>query len=82
MQLPETAQEMRGITSFQIYGDALIVEGVRISLVLLPQMLYELTHPDPRKWYRFERIEDKVIVHVRITESIEPLSHPIATVGE
>jgi hypothetical protein len=73
---------MKAVTDFKIDGDALIVEGVRISLVLLPQVLYELTHPDPRKWYRFERIEDRLVVHVRITESIEPLSHPIATVGE
>jgi hypothetical protein len=74
---------MRGVTSFQIDDDVLIVDGVRISLTLLPQMIYELAHPDPRKWYRLERIDNNIIVHMRITEDVDPLTAPpIATIGE
>jgi hypothetical protein len=58
----------------------LYVDGVPISFALLPQMLYELVHPDPRKWYRFERVGNDIVVHVKISEEIEE-GRPITTIG-
>lgn len=69
---------MRVPASITFSEDAITVDGVRISLMVIPQMLYELTHPDPRKWYRFERVDDAIIVHVKITED-EPNGSRIAS---
>jgi hypothetical protein len=59
----------------------LYVDGVRISLALLPQMLYELTHPDPRKWYRLERVGNDIVVHLKISEE-KPDGNPIASTND
>jgi hypothetical protein len=59
----------------------LYVDGVAISFAAIPQMLYELAHPDPRKWYRFERVGDTVMVYVKISEE-KPEGNPIASTGE
>lgn len=48
--------------------DTLTIDGIQFSLMVIPQILYEITHPDPRKWYRLERIGDVIHVEVRITE--------------
>lgn len=50
----------------QIEDNALIIDDMRVSFEIIPQFLYELSHPDPRKWYRLERVGDRCIVHVRI----------------
>lgn len=60
--------EMRVPASITIDDDALTIDGVHIPLRVIPQMLYELVHPDPRKWYRWERVDDVIIFHVRISE--------------
>jgi hypothetical protein len=56
----------------------LYVDGVAISFAVIPQILYELTHPDNRKWYRFERVGDTVTVYVKISEE-KPDGNPIAS---
>ena len=56
----------------QFEDDALIIDGMRVTFEIIPQILYELSHPDPRKWYCFERIDDRCIVHVRIEPGEEP----------
>ena len=63
--------ELRFPTSITITEDSLIVDGVRIPLRVIPQMLYQLVHPDPRKWYRWERLGDTIQVHFRISEDTD-----------
>jgi hypothetical protein len=67
--------------SYDTVSEILTVEGIQISLFVLPQLIHQLTHPDERKWYRFERKDDNIIVHVRINEE-EPHGTPIANLGE
>jgi hypothetical protein len=58
----------------------LYVDGVSIGLSAIPQVLYEFAHPDPRKWFRFERRGDTVFIHVKMSEE-EKNGHPIAHTG-
>jgi hypothetical protein len=55
-------------TTLTIDEDALIVDGVRIAWRAIPELLFRLAHPDPRKWYRWEREGDTIQVHVKISE--------------
>lgn len=48
--------------------DALIVDGVKLPIDIIPELLYCLAHPDPRRWYRFERVGNSAVVHVKISE--------------
>lgn len=50
---------------------SIIVDGMVITLNVIPQILYELAHPDPRKWYRFERVGNQCIVHVELRDPAE-----------
>lgn len=59
---------MKVPNSITFDGYNLYVDGVAIGLSTIPQVLYEFAHPDPRKWFRFERIGDQVFIHVRISE--------------
>jgi hypothetical protein len=59
---------MKVPASITFDGHNLYVDGVAIALSAIPQVLYEYAHPDPRKWYRFERMGDTIFVHVRISE--------------
>jgi len=61
-------QEMRFANNIELREDEFVVDGVRISLLQVSQFLYDLTHPDPRKWYRLERVGDVINVTVRIAE--------------
>jgi hypothetical protein len=61
-------ETMKVPKSIMIEDKFLVVDGVHFALSILPQLLYEITHPDPRKWYRLERIGDAIQVHVRISE--------------
>jgi hypothetical protein len=47
---------------------ALIIDGMRVTFEIIPQFLYELANPDPRKWYRLERVGDRCIVHVKMND--------------
>jgi hypothetical protein len=68
--------------SYDVASETLTVEGIKISAFVIPQIIFELTHPDPRRWYRIERIEDHLVVHVRMTEfAEEPHGNPIASIG-
>jgi len=59
---------MRQPACISIDGDSLCIDGALIHLSIIPQILYEIAHPDPRKWYRLERVDESIIVHVRVTE--------------
>ena len=73
---------MKAISNITLVQDGLVIDGVLIAYEVIPQMFYELTHPDPRKWYRFERAGDTIIVHVRISETPEAFNgNGIATFG-
>jgi hypothetical protein len=50
----------------QFEDNALIIDGMRVTFEVIPQFLYELANPDPRKWYRLERVGDRCIIHVKI----------------
>jgi hypothetical protein len=67
--------------SYDVVNETFTIEGIKVSFFVLPQLIHELTHPDPRKWYRFERMDDTIIVHVRINEE-ERNGTPIARIGE
>jgi hypothetical protein len=70
------------ITNFAFDRDDLILDGIRVPLAIIPQLLYEITHPDPRRWYRLERIENLILVHVRISEEPEEThGYPITSIG-
>lgn len=58
-------------TSITIDVDSITIDGVRIALAVIPQLFYEMTHPDPRKWYRWERVGDTILVHVKIAEDTD-----------
>lgn len=76
----ETIAELKFPTSLTIDEDSLVVDGVRIAFIIIPQILYELAHPDPRKWYRLERTADTITVHVKITEDTD--GHIIASTAD
>jgi hypothetical protein len=67
--------------TYDVASETFTVEGIKISFFTLPLIIHELTHPDPRKWYRFERRDDTIIVHVRISEE-EVNGYPIASIGQ
>ena len=54
--------------TIEFENDKLIVDGMQLTLNVIPQILYELAHPDPRKWYRFERVDNECIVHVEMRD--------------
>lgn len=56
----------------QFSPDGLIVDGMYLNFNCIAQFLYDMAHPDPRKWYRFERIGDVCIVHLQITTKPTP----------
>ena len=62
------AAEMRYPTSITIDLESLTVDGIRFPLAVIPQFLYQLVNPDPRKWYRMERAGDVLVIHTRISE--------------
>ena len=47
---------------------SLIVDGVQFSYAMLAELLYELAHPDPRKWFRFETLGDRSFINIRLEE--------------
>lgn len=56
------------------------VNGVCIDGDTFAQLINAVTRPDPRKWYRFERVGDSIIVHVKISEE-GSYGQPIADIG-
>lgn len=44
------------------------IEGVRVSYDVLPHLLAAVVKPDPRRWIRFERVDDQIHVHVKLSE--------------
>jgi len=51
--------------TIEFQDDKLIVDGLVLTLNLIPQVFYELAHPDPRRWFSFERVDNALIVHVQ-----------------
>ena len=58
---------MGGLT-LTLHRDFMVIDGVAVSYDAIPQLISAITRPDPRKWFRFERSGDNVMVHVKITE--------------
>lgn len=54
--------------------------GVEIPYMVLAQIINELTHPNPRKWIRLERLGECIHVSTRISEE-EPNGTHISSVG-
>lgn len=50
----------------ELEPDSITIDGMRVTFEVIPQFLYELAHPDPRKWFNFERIGDAAIVHMEM----------------
>jgi hypothetical protein len=61
-------------------GDGLTVNGVFISYASALDLLKAVVQPDTRRWFRFEREGNVVIVHVRYSEE-EPHGTPTGTIG-
>jgi hypothetical protein len=59
--------------TIEFTDNRIIVDGMSITLDVIPQILYELAHPDPRKWYRFERVNGQCIVHVEMRDPAGPV---------
>jgi hypothetical protein len=60
--------------TIEIERDTLIIDGGRVAFEIIPEILYELAHPDPRRWYNFERVNDQIIVHIEIREPQRPVT--------
>ena len=64
--------------TIEIQSDTLIIDGVRVTFGVIPEILYEIAHPDPRRWYNLERVNDVIIVHVEMREPQRPVTdYPI-----
>lgn len=64
----------------EISGGNVIIDGMPMGFDFLSQFLYEMAHPDPRKWYNFERNGDLLIIHVEMREAQRPVTdYPITT---
>jgi hypothetical protein len=80
----ENLSRMIRTTNIAFNQTDLIIDGVHIALENIPQFLYELTHPNPKRWYRLERVGDVIVVHVRMaveTEEKNGYGYPIASIG-
>ncbi len=52
--------------------EALIINGVSISWLAVPELMAIFGKPDERKWYRIERMGSGVVVHVKIEDTAGP----------
>jgi len=59
--------------------EALIVNGVSISWLAVPELLAVFGKPDERKWYRIERMGNEVMVHAKIEDVTGP--HKVCACG-
>jgi hypothetical protein len=57
--------------TIELNGDTLVIDGIRVSFDVIPQFLYEIANPDPRKWYRFERVGDELAVSVMFLDPMD-----------
>jgi hypothetical protein len=53
----------------------LIVEGMNVPLHALPGLVNMLCKPDPNRWYRFERKNNQLTIHVRMTQELQEVPH-------
>ena len=60
--------------TIEIERDTLIIDGGRVAFEVIPEILYELAHPDPRRWYNFARVNNKIVVHVEMREPQRPVT--------
>jgi hypothetical protein len=49
------------LSCLQPLPDIVEVNGVKLSGLIIPQLIAMVTNPNPNKWYRFERREDNTI---------------------
>lgn len=66
--------------TLKLFPNHLEVNGIEVPYMLVAEVVNELTHPNPRKWIRLERMENIVVVSTRIAEE-EPNGTPINTLG-
>jgi hypothetical protein len=52
--------------TIQIERDYLIIDGMKVTFDIIPQFMYELAHPDPRRWYRLRRVGDACMVDIKM----------------
>ena len=65
--------------TIKLHRHELEIEGVKIAYFAIPQIIHALINPNPRKWFRFERVnENEIYIHVRMTED-EPYGTPIGS---
>ena len=50
----------------QFEDDAIIIDGMKVTFDIIPQFMYELAHPDPRRWYRLRRVGDACMVDIKM----------------
>jgi hypothetical protein len=60
--------------------NAVEINGVQMTYMVVAEIVAQIVHPDPRKWFRLERNGDIITVHVKLTED-EPNGTPIGTTG-
>ena len=51
---------------FDPFPDSVEVNGVKISGLMVPQIIAAFTDPDPKKWYRFERKDNMIVVETKV----------------
>ena len=66
--------------TIKMQPNAVSLNGVELSYMQLAELINEITHPDPTRWFRLERVGDCVHINVRISED-EPHGTQINTVG-
>jgi hypothetical protein len=44
------------------------VNGIKFSGAIIAMMINTLTHPNPKRWYRFERTGEVITVETKETE--------------
>jgi hypothetical protein len=52
----------------------LIIEGVEVGGDVLADIIRAIVRPDPKVWYRFERIETDGVAQVYVTRKIDDAS--------
>lgn len=66
--------------TFNLSATHVNVDSIEFNYMQIAELLSQLIHPDPRKWYRFERVDNRILIHVRMTED-EPNGTQVGTTG-
>lgn len=66
--------------TIQMNPNAVTINGVEITYMVLAQIINEITNPDPRKWIRMERVGDAIHITIRMSEESD--GSQINTLGQ